>query len=131
MDELERESRFPYGSDQDCLEQLESAQREIRALERQLDKERSRQHEVNRALKLTVTNLAEAKRQHKELLQDRKHWQSRAEHHHTSVSFGTLNPSAEEIAAIRKALVRLHHPDSGGDEDRMKLWFTALEPNQE
>jgi hypothetical protein len=33
----------------------------------------------------------------------------------------------EEARVIRKAIARLHHPDSGGDAERMKLWNASLD----
>jgi hypothetical protein len=33
----------------------------------------------------------------------------------------------EEVTAIRKAMARLHHPDVGGDPERMKAWNAALD----
>ena len=35
--------------------------------------------------------------------------------------------SDDEINAIRKAVARLHHPDLGGDPERMKAWNAALD----
>jgi hypothetical protein len=35
--------------------------------------------------------------------------------------------SDEEVNAIRKAMARLHHPDVGGDPERMKAWNAALD----
>jgi hypothetical protein len=31
------------------------------------------------------------------------------------------------VNAIRKAMARLHHPDVGGDPERMKAWNAALD----
>ena len=32
-----------------------------------------------------------------------------------------------EINAIRRAMARLHHPDQGGDSNRMKQWNKLLD----
>ena len=38
-----------------------------------------------------------------------------------------LNLLPIEISAIRKAMARLHHPDTGGDSERLKSWNAALD----
>ena len=35
--------------------------------------------------------------------------------------------TGDEINAIRRAMARIHHPDRGGDIDRMKLWNKLLD----
>jgi curved DNA-binding protein CbpA len=35
--------------------------------------------------------------------------------------------SAAEIKAAYRALVKQHHPDTGGDSDRMKQWNKLLD----
>ena len=39
-----------------------------------------------------------------------------------------LGEEPAEVGAIRKAMARLHHPDTGGDAERMKAWNAALDP---
>jgi hypothetical protein len=40
----------------------------------------------------------------------------------------TIDLTPAEVGAIRKAMARLHHPDTGGDAERMKAWNAALDP---
>ena len=57
-------------------------------------------------------------------------WRARAEHSTRSATLGDLplSLSVDEVSAIRKAMARLHHPDVGGDPERMKLWNAILDP---
>jgi hypothetical protein len=48
-----------------------------------------------------------------------------------SLSTGPLVLSAVESAAIRKAMARLHHPDVGGNVERMKAWNALLDRLEE
>lgn len=126
-------SQSPLSDDESLWEQqdLSEIQKTIRTLMRQLGKEQARHSEITRAYKLTVANLVEAKRQHGLLTSERNVWQARAEGHHSNITFGDLEPTSEEISAIRKAMARLHHPDTGGDVERMKLWNATLDPLDE
>jgi len=42
-----------------------------------------------------------------------------------------MSLSGAEVAAIRKAMARLHHPDVGGDGARMQAWNVALDQIEE
>jgi post-segregation antitoxin (ccd killing protein) len=108
--------------------ELEEAHRTIRSLLRQLSKEQTRHAETARAYNLTVANLVEATRQNAQLEHERDMWQARAEGQGTSFTVGALTLTPAEVGAIRKAMARLHHPDTGGDVERMKLWNAALDP---
>jgi hypothetical protein len=55
-------------------------------------------------------------------------WQARVEGRQAPFSLGALALTPDEVSAIRKAMARLHHPDTGGDAERMKLWNAALDP---
>ena len=57
-------------------------------------------------------------------------WKARAEGAGTPLSIGkgTLELTPAEVSAIRKAMARLHHPDTGGDVERMKIWNATLDP---
>ncbi len=112
-------------------QELSEAHKTIRSLLRQLSKEQTRHAETSRAYNLTVANLVEATRQNASLIHERDMWQSRAQGRHTAFTLGTLTPTPEEIGAIRKAMARLHHPDTGGDAERMKLWNATLDPLDE
>lgn len=108
--------------------ELGEAQKTIRNLLRQLSKEQERYSEATRAYKLTVANLVEITRQNALLEYERDMWQARAEGRPAPFKLDSLTLTPEEISAIRKAMARLHHPDTGGDAERMKLWNAALDP---
>jgi hypothetical protein len=110
--------------------ELEEAHKTVRTLLRQLGKEQSRHNEAIRAHNLTVANLLEMTNEQAALIHDRDMWKARAEGRPTT----KLDPNsplpaltAEEVGAIRKAIARLHHPDSGGDAERMKTWNVLLD----
>ncbi len=44
-----------------------------------------------------------------------------------AVELHGIDITASEAKAIRKAMARLHHPDVGGDEHRMKVWNAVLD----
>jgi hypothetical protein len=119
----------PTDSDLAWLQkELDEAHRTIRSLLRQLSKEQTRHAETARAYNLTVANLVEATRQSAQLEHERDMWKARAEGHAAPFTAGTLTLTPAEISAIRKAMARLHHPDTGGDIERMKLWNATLDP---
>jgi hypothetical protein len=108
--------------------ELDEAHRTIRSLLRQLSKEQTRHAETARAYNLTVANLVEATRQNAQLEHERDMWKARAEGKATPFTVGALNLTPAEVGAIRKAMARLHHPDTGGDVERMKVWNATLDP---
>jgi hypothetical protein len=110
--------------------ELDEALKTIRTLQRQIGKEQERCAEVARAYSLTVTNLVGVTRENAELERERDLWKMRAESGAVPFSLGglTLELTPAEISAIRKAMARLHHPDAGGDAERMKAWNAALDP---
>ena len=110
--------------------ELNEARKTIRSLRRQLSKEQQRQAETTRAHNMTVANLVEAGRENTLLTRERDMWKARAEGGLTPFQIGglTLDLTAAEVSAIRKAMARLHHPDTGGDAERMKAWNAALDP---
>jgi len=109
--------------------ELDEAHKTIRSLLRQLDKQQSRFQEIARAYNLTVGNLTEISRQNTLLERERDLWRSRARTIPAPVGGGTGMPelTPAEVAAIRKAMARLHHPDTGGDGERLKAWNAALD----
>jgi hypothetical protein len=116
--------------DSDTLQlELETAQKAIRNLLREATKAQRRYDELNRAYRMTVDNLIRTSGECHELERDRDKWKQRAEQRglDPSLQTGSLTLSLEEIAAIRKAMARLHHPDAGGDADRMKVWNALLD----
>src|SRR5215213_4914752 len=90
--------------------ELNEALKTIRSLRRQLNKELQRQAETERAQNMTISNLADGGL--------------------TPFHVGglTIDLTPAEVGAIRKAMARLHHPDTGGDAERMKAWNAALDP---
>jgi diadenosine tetraphosphatase ApaH/serine/threonine PP2A family protein phosphatase len=111
-------------------QELAEAHKTIRALLRQLDKERGRYDECLRAYNKTVANLTEIVRANMLLERELDEWRRKGERAGVPVQIGGLGISltADEVSAIRKAMARLHHPDTGGDAERMKLWNAALDP---
>lgn len=126
------EREIPGDADVELLRnELEEAHKTVRTLLRQLGKEQTRHHEIARAYNMTVANLTEVSRENAALSRDRDQWKARAEGRPLVV----LDPrspfpplSGDEVRAIRKAVARLHHPDVGGDAERMKLWNAILDP---
>jgi chromosome segregation ATPase len=110
--------------------ELEEAHKTIRALLRQIDKEQARHAEITRAYNKTVANLMEITRENAQLERERDSYKARAEGTATPFRIGgsTLELTQAEVSAIRKAMARLHHPDTGGDVERMKAWNAALDP---
>lgn len=110
--------------------ELQEAHKTIRTLLRQISKEQARLAETARAYNLTVANLVEATRENTELARERDMWKTRAEGigQPLSIGSGIMELTPAEVSAIRKAMARLHHPDTGGDIERMKQWNAALDP---
>ena len=113
--------------------ELAEAHATIRRLLRQISKEQSRYDEIARAYNKTVSNLMEITRENALLEHDRDVWKARCESSSAPISLGglTLDLTTAEVSAIRKAMARLHHPDAGGDVERMKAWNAALDPLDE
>jgi hypothetical protein len=110
--------------------ELAEAHATIRRLLRQISKEQSSYDEIARAYNKTVANLMEITRENALLEHERDMWKSRADGAAAPISLGglTLDLTPAEVSAIRKAIARLHHPDAGGDVERMKAWNAALDP---
>jgi hypothetical protein len=110
--------------------ELTEAQKNMRTLLRQISKEQARNAELVRAYNLTVANLMEITRENTMLTRERDLWKSRAERGDRPFTFGndTIELTPAEASAIRKAMARLHHPDLGGNAERMKVWNTLLDP---
>ncbi|HWQ13672.1 MAG TPA: hypothetical protein VNL77_12785 [Roseiflexaceae bacterium] len=111
-------------------QELRQASKTIRALRRQLEKERARCAECQRAHAMTVANMTAIARENAQLERERDEWRRRAEETGAELPIAglTLRLLPAEVQAIRKAMARLHHPDAGGDAERMKLWNAALDP---
>jgi hypothetical protein len=121
--------------------ELAEAQVESRSLRRQLEKALTAVTEAQRAHAKMVATLTETMRENTVLTNDRDMWRHRATRleaglsadapgdHVTPIDIGGLagQLSDDEVNAIRKAMARLHHPDVGGNPDRMKAWNAALD----
>lgn len=109
--------------------ELDEARKTIRALQRAASKAQAQYDEIRRAYTLTVANLVQTTSRCSALEQEREQRRRRGAEHVASATFsiGTLTLNAAELAAIRKAMARIHHPDAGGDVERMKAWNTLLD----
>jgi hypothetical protein len=109
--------------------ELDEAHKTIRSLLRQIDKEQARYKEIARAYELTVANLVTVTQDNNALERERDMWRARAENTPAPLAIGSglLELTSAEVSAIRKAIARLHHPDTGGDSERLKAWNAALD----
>ncbi|MFM7679382.1 MAG: hypothetical protein ACKO83_11100 [Roseiflexaceae bacterium] len=107
--------------------ELDEAQRMIRTLMRRLADEQQQQQQTQRAYEQMKQNIIEINREHVQIERERDMWRMRAEHHGviTYDTFPLLK--SDEVNAIRRAMARLHHPDHGGDTERMKQWNKFLD----
>lgn len=98
--------------------------------------------EALRAHTKMVETLTETMRENTALSIERDMWKARAHRamaqleeiaansgyaHDLSTMLAVPSISQAEARAIRKAIARLHHPDSGGDPERMKMWNASLD----
>ncbi|NWF81412.1 MAG: hypothetical protein HXY37_15420 [Chloroflexi bacterium] len=119
--------------------ELAEAQALNRGLRRQLEKALAAANEAQRAHAKMVATLTETMRENTSLAHERDAWRARAQRLEAGSpgEAGSTQPidisglagqiSEDEINAIRKAMARLHHPDLGGDPERMKAWNAALD----
>jgi hypothetical protein len=109
--------------------ELDEAHKTIRSLLRQLNKEQQRHAEIVRAYNLTVGNLMEMSRRNAELERERDRLRAQLTHRRPSVTVnGVLfDLTLPEIGAIRRAMARLHHPDTGGNSERLRVWNVTLD----
>lgn len=119
--------------------ELAEAHAATRNLRRQLDKALASATEAQRAHTKMVATLTETMRENTSLAHERDLWRARAERAEAGfdperatgqaidISGLAGQISEDEANAIRKAMARLHHPDVGGDPERMKAWNAALD----
>ncbi|MCE2850885.1 MAG: hypothetical protein ACK5C8_09260 [Roseiflexaceae bacterium] len=107
--------------------ELDEAQRMIRTLMRRLADEQQQQQQTQRAYEQMKQNIIEINREHVQIERERDMWRMRAERQGviTYDTFPLLK--TDEVNAIRRAMARLHHPDHGGDTERMKQWNKFLD----
>ena len=107
--------------------EVEEARATIRRLTRELNKEQARHAQTTEAYNKTVANMVEIAQENTLLSNELERLkQARNREQHGSISL-PLIPTPSEARVIRKAVARLHHPDVGGDEQRMKAWNTLLD----
>lgn len=120
--------------------ELAEAQAMSRGLRRQLEKALQSANEAQRAHAKMVATLTETMRENTTLANERDVWRTKAQRLEAGLSAepGSERPVIEigalagqltedEVNAIRKAMARLHHPDVGGNPERMKAWNAALD----
>lgn len=113
---------------EDLQRELDEARATIRRLTRELAKERARHAETSEAYNKTVSNMVAIARENTLLENELARLKRHLRHQETpSVTLLGLELTPSEARAIRKAMARLHHPDVGGDERRMKAWNAALD----
>ncbi len=132
-------SRFPFHNidanipDEECprttaeLERaLAEAQATARRLTRELGKEQARHAQTTDAYNKTVQNMLGIVQENLTLSNEleRLKRNQREIMYHSGLA---ITPQPDEARAIRKAIARLHHPDVGGDEQRMKAWNVVLD----
>jgi hypothetical protein len=120
--------------------ELAEAQAASRGLRRQLEKALQSANEAQRAHAKMVATLTETMRENTSLANERDVWRAKAQRLESGLGAEPGAPGApidisglagqiseDEANAIRKAMARLHHPDVGGDPERMKAWNAALD----
>lgn len=109
--------------------ELEEAEQTIRSLTRQVSREHTLCTQVATSYNRVVAELVQVSRANAEIERERDMWRQKAER--GGEHAGKLNLTPAEVRAIRKAIARLHHPDTGGDAERMKLWNAVLDQLEE
>lgn len=112
----------------DLQRQLEEAQATIRRLTRELAKEQARHAETAEAYTKTVTNMVAVARENALLTHELERLKRGAQPAGAAATASLpFDVTPNEAKVIRKAMARLHHPDVGGDEQRMKVWNALLD----
>lgn len=112
---------------------LAEAQAQVRRLTRELKKERDRLVQTADAYNKTVANLVRTVHENNVLRYECERLKRSAprEADHAAPELLGMTVTRLEVAAIRKAIARLHHPDVGGDSTRMQAWNVALDRLEE
>jgi regulator of replication initiation timing len=112
---------------------LAEAQTEIRRLTRALKKEQQRLAETAEAYNKTVSNLVRTVHENTVLRYEYERLKQRTPdpEERPAPNILGINITRAEIAAIRKSIARLHHPDVGGDAARMQTWNVILDQLEE
>lgn len=107
---------------------LADAQNEIRRLGRELKKHQQRLAETAEAYNKTVSNLVRTVHENTVLRYEYERLKQRApDVLNPGPTVLGMNLTRIEVAAIRKAIARVHHPDVGGDSARMQAWNVVLD----
>lgn len=110
------------------VHELEQTQATRGRLLRQIEQEQASHQHIMHTYKRIVDHLVEISRQNMELERERDLWRSRlSASGMTTILDEQINLTTDEISAIRRAMARLHHPDAGGDTERMQLWNAVLD----
>ncbi len=125
------EARFPNEPTrprtiEELQRELDDARTTVRRLTRELGKEQARHAQTTDAYNKTVANMVSIVQENLTLNNelDRLKRQQRE----ATFTYGlAITPLPHEARAIRKAMARIHHPDVGGDEQRMKAWNVILD----
>ena len=112
--------------------ELTAATSATRDLRRRLEKTQQQLAETTRAYNKTVENMLEIIQENNQLTNEceRLRWQAQNHVYAADMpgeSNGLPRITVEEARAIRKAMARLHHPDVGGNVDRMQRWNALLD----
>ncbi|MFN5060215.1 MAG: hypothetical protein ACK5GU_09885 [Chloroflexota bacterium] len=108
--------------------EIDDAHRTIRALMRRLADEQEQQVKTKHAYEQMKSNIMEMNREFATVERERDLWRQRAEQTGGLEWLDALPQlTADEVSAIRRAMARLHHPDQGGDSERMKEWNKVLD----
>jgi hypothetical protein len=108
--------------------EIDDAHRTIRALMRRLADEQEQQAKTKHAYEQMKSNIMEMNREFATVERERDLWRQRAEQTGGLEWLDALPQlTADEVSAIRRAMARLHHPDQGGDSERMKEWNKVLD----
>lgn len=108
--------------------EIDDAHRTIRALMRRLADEQEQQAKTKHAYEQMKSNIMELNREFATVERERDTWRQRAEQQGGLEWVDSLPQlTTDEISAIRRAMARLHHPDQGGDSERMKEWNKILD----
>ncbi|HEY1012908.1 MAG TPA: hypothetical protein VGE07_09425 [Herpetosiphonaceae bacterium] len=110
--------------------ELQAARIAARETQRRLQKLEHQLAETTRAYNKTVENMMEIVRENMALAGECERWRNqshRAEFHDDGSLIPLQQVTPDEARAIRKAMARLHHPDLGGNPERMKSWNAVLD----
>ena len=110
--------------------ELAAAEANARDLRRRLAKLEEQLTQTQQAYNKTVHNMQDIVRENLQLSHECERLRLAAQHHgwewlETHPSLHTM--SRAELSAVRKAMARLHHPDTGGDSQRMQYWNAVLD----